>query len=319
MNGKATNEFERVNCALCNCDETVSFIDDRRFHLVKCRRCGLVYINPRPTQEDLSKIYNVSVQGRREIMDSIGYTEFADIHILKSKKFLNIVKRYKRKGRLLDIGCATGFFLNLAKHQGFEPFGTDVSKAFCRFAKRKFNLQVFCGTLREASYPNEYFDVVTMFDVLSHLPTPVEELREVNRILRKEGLLLIETGNRGELNPKAIEVWGGVWGSPGHLYHFGTETLIRLLETTGFDCLDVDKTPIVLSSIMEIALRRIAGSRKSKDVSYQQLKLGPMPTIAKRGLAKTGAHLYILSKYTLGRLLPKASLDCTIIACSQKR
>lgn len=319
MSNKSIQESEYITCALCNSDDTELFFEDRCFPLVRCKRCGLVYINPRPTQEELNRMYNISVQTGKGVMDYTGYMDLAYLHELKAKKFLRIIKKYKKKGRILDFGCASGFFLNLAKRQGFDPHGVEISKTFCSFAKRCFKLDVFCGTLREASYPSEYFDVVTVFDVLSHLPTPVEDLNEVNRVLRKDGLLLIETGNKGELNAKAVEKWGGAWGSPSHLYHFGTETLMKLLEITGFDCLEIDKSSVILSSIMEIALKRIIRSRKSKDVSYQQLRLGATPFVIKRGLMKGGAHLYLFAKYALGKLLLKSNVDCTIIVCSKKR
>jgi SAM-dependent methyltransferase len=263
-------------------------------------------------------MYNVSFQTGEGVIDHTGYMDLAYLHELKSRKFLRIIKKYNKKGRILDIGCAAGFFLNSAKQQGFDPHGVDISKTLCTFARRYFKLDVFCGTLRERRYPNEYFDVVTMFDVLSHLPTPVDDLNEVNRVLRKGGLLLIETGNRGELNAKAVEKWMGTWGSPSHLYHFGTNTLMKLLEITGFDCLDVDKSSVIFSSIMEVTLRRIIGSRKSRGLGYQQFRLGATPKI-QRGLMKGGAHLYLFAKYGLGKLLPKSTVDCTLIMCCEKR
>lgn len=319
MSNRSIRELEYVTCALCNSDVAELFFEDRCFHLVRCKRCGLVYINPRPTQEELDRMYNLSVQTDKGVMDHTGYMELAYLHTLKAKKFLSIIKKYKKKGRILDIGCASGFFLNLAKQQGFDPYGVEISKTFCSFAKKEFNLDIFCGTLKEVNYPSEYFDVVTMFNVLSHLPTPVEELNEANRVLGKEGLLLIETGNKGELNAKAVEKWGSVWDSPSHLYHFGTKTLMKLLEMTGFDCINIDKSPVILSSIMGIALKRIIRSGKSKDVSYQQLRLGATPVVIKRGLTKAGAHLYLFTKYTLGKVLLKSNIDCTMIVCAKKR
>lgn len=317
MSGDSIQKFEYVPCALCRSDDTDFFVEDSGFNLVRCNRCGLVFVNPRPTWEELTRIYNISVQAGKGVIDNAGYMDLAYLHELKARMLLSIIKRYKKTGKILDIGCAAGFFLNLARLQGFEPHGVEVSKAFCDFASSHLKLDVSCGDLGEINYPSEYFDVVTMFDVLSHLPTPVENLNEVNRILRKGGLLMIETGNRGELNAKAVEKWGGVWGTPGHLYHFGTRTLLRLLETTGFDCLGINKSPIILSSIMEIALRRIISSGKSKVVSYEQLRINAAPII-KAGFVKSSAHLYLLAKYRLGKLFPKSNVDCTLIACCRK-
>lgn len=318
MSRKSVQKFEYISCALCSSDDTESFHKDKDYHLVKCKRCGLVYINPRPTLEELTRMYNMPVQTGKGLMDHTGYMDLAYLHSLKAKKFLKTIKKYKKKGKILDIGCASGFFLNMAKRQGFDPHGVDVSKTLCSFAKRHFKLDVFCGTLREMNCPSEYFDVVTMFDVMSHLPRPVESLNEVNRVLRKGGLLLFETGNRGDLNAKAVEKSGSTWGSPSHLYHFGSKSLMKLLEITGFDCLNIDKYPILLSSIMETALRRIISSGKSKVVSYQQLRYDMSPII-KGGLMRGGAHLYLFAKYGLGKLIPKSNTDCTLIVCCKKR
>jgi SAM-dependent methyltransferase len=319
MSDNPSQKFEYVNCALCNLDVTESFAKDRCYNLVKCKRCGLVYINPRPKQEQLDKVYNMPVETGKGSMDHVGYSDLAYLHKLRAKKSLEVIQKYKKRGRILDIGCASGFFLNFAKQYGFEPYGIDISKAFCSFAEKNFKLDVFCGTLIERRFPYEYFDVITMFDVLSHLSAPVEELKEINRILRKEGLLLIETGNRGEVNAKIVERFGDVWGSPSHLYHFGTKTLLKLLESTGFNCLEMDKSPVILSSILETAVRRMMRSSKSREISYQRLQLGKMPSFIRKGLTKYGTQFYVLTKYNLGKAFPKSNLDCTMTVCAQKR
>lgn len=319
MGDNSIQKFERINCPLCNLDDTDSFARDRCFNLVKCRRCGLVYVNPRPTQEQLDKVYDMPVGAGKGSMDHVGYRDLAYLHELRAKKSLGVIQKYKKRGRILDVGCASGFFLNSAKQYGFEPYGVEISQAFCSFAEENFKLDVFCGTLRERRFPCEYFDVITMFDVLSHLSAPVEDLKEVNRILGKEGLLLIETGNRGEVNAEVVEKFGGVWGSPSHLYHFGTKTLLKLFEATGFDCVEMDKSSIILSSILETAVRRIIRSSKSRDISYQQLQLGKMPLFIRKSLMKYGTQFYVFTKYTLGKVFPKSNLDCTMIVCAQKR
>lgn len=318
MENESEQELKYINCALCNLDDTENLCKDRRFNLVRCRRCGLVYINPRPTRDELNRMYNVTSHSCCA-MDHAGYMDLAYLHELKARKSLRIIKKHKKEGRILDIGCAAGFFLNQARKRGFKTHGVEMSRDLCYFAQKDFKLDVFCGTLIEASYPSEYFDVVTMFDVLSHLPTPVEELKEVNRILRKGGLLVVETGNKGELDATAVKKWKGVWGSPSHLYHFGGSTLQRLFGMTGFDCIETDRSSVILSSIMEAFVKRLIGPERREAVGYQQLQLRKIPRLINTALMKVGAHLYLLIKYGLGKILPKSNTDCTIIVCCRKR
>ena len=319
MNKKSTSEMEYVTCALCNLDDAEPFFEDRGFQLVRCRRCGLVYINPRPTLKESDEMCNMSVDADAEIMDHFGYESYAYLHELKARKFLKILSSFVKRGKILDIGCAAGFFLNQARCQGFDVQGVELSKEFCTYARDRFKLYVFQGTLRENRFPDEHFDVVTMFDVLSHLRAPVEDLNEINRILKRDGLLFIETGNKGELDAKAVEKFGAVWGSPAHQYHYGTETLVKLLETTQFECLSIDRFSLIFSSIMEVLIRKILTSGKRKSTSYHRLQLDNTPKRVKGILMIVGAHLYFFAKYALGKLLRESNMDSTVLVFCRKK
>ena len=247
IRNKSTQDSENVTCPLCGLDNIELFLQDGHFRLVRCKRCGLVYINPRPPRKKLHRKNNTSVNANEEMMDHIGYISFSHLHELKARKFLGMIKKHKNRGKLLDVGCAAGFFLNSAKHEGFEPFGVETSENLASFAKREFKLNIFCGTLREAGFPDESFEIVTMLDVLSHLSKPVDDLNEIFRILQKDGLLLIETGNKGDLNAKIITRFGDTMGSPNHLYHFGEHSLMKLLDLTGFECLSIKRYSLIPS------------------------------------------------------------------------
>jgi SAM-dependent methyltransferase len=319
VNTEWARKLEYVPCALCDSDRTEFLLEDRGYRLVKCRRCGLVYVNPRPIRQELQSLYGSSDETGNVLMDNVGYTEFAYLHELQAKKRLGIIKKYKHSGKVLDVGCAAGYFLSVARDQGFDPYGVEISKTLCNLARRNFGLNVSCGTLTEMNYPGRFFDVVTLFDVLSHLPKPVESFNEINRILADDGLLLVETGNKGEISPGAVDKWGDTWGSPSHLYHFGTSTFMKLLEMTGFDCFSLDKYPLVLSSSLELMVRTLARSKKNHEVSYRRMQFGHAPATVKEHLTRVGAHLYLFVKYGVGKLLPQSNLDCTIIARCKKR
>lgn len=102
-------------------------------------------------------------------------------------------------GRLLDVGCSYGAFLELARERGFEVAGVELSKKASRYARRERDLEIFTGTLEEASFEDGAFDVVTLWDLIEHLDRPVDTLREVHRVLAPGGCLVIFTINQRSL------------------------------------------------------------------------------------------------------------------------
>jgi 2-polyprenyl-3-methyl-5-hydroxy-6-metoxy-1,4-benzoquinol methylase len=100
------------------------------------------------------------------------------------KPRLEVIEKYVRGRRLLDIGCAAGFFLELASERGWQAEGVDVSEYATEYGKN-LGLKIFTGTLIEASFPDQYFDAVTMWDCLMHMPDPYGTMVEINRILKR--------------------------------------------------------------------------------------------------------------------------------------
>ena len=226
-------ETEKVNCNLCGSDEKeiISVQDESR--LVRCRKCNLVYVDNRLTKDETMRLYGKDyfTQERREL------SRIREKHILKTIRKL---KNRKEKGRLLDIGCAEGEFLKLVEENtNLEPFGVDISEYAAEQAKSK-GLNVKCCESVEASFEDEYFDVITMRHVLEHVHDPLQTIKEMNRILKKDGILIIEVPNSKYMLFKARLV-SRVLKRPAyfleikeHLYHFDDNMLNRLLSLGGF-------------------------------------------------------------------------------------
>jgi len=152
------------------------------------------------------------------------------------------------RGELLDVGCAMGVFLNLARRRGWRPTGVDPSRIAAQRAKEWFGLSVTVGELEKLQFPSTHFDVVTLWDVLEHLRDPVAYLQEIWRILKEEGLLLIQTINVDNLLYQ-MGYWSyrlsfGGFRSPiarlypsYHLHYFTEQVLYRLLKENGFQCI----------------------------------------------------------------------------------
>lgn len=139
----------------------------------------------------------------------------------------------RTSGRILDIGCGDDDFLISLKHRGWEVYGTEFSDAACARVRAK-GVHVYHGDLAGANFPDRFFDVVTLWHVLEHLSEPRHDLREVWRILRDDGLLVVEVPNS---NSPTFSLCKERWfplDVPRHLQHFTSSTLVSMLEREGF-------------------------------------------------------------------------------------
>jgi predicted TPR repeat methyltransferase len=144
--------------------------------------------------------------------------------------------QHERGGRLLDVGCHTGIFLDVARKAGWETFGVEPSRWSADRARAR-GLRVADGTLAEVELPGESFDVITMWDVIEHLADPAEELRRAHRLLRPNGLLAVSTMNVASWFPRLLgRRWP--WYMQMHLYYFTPATLRQMLDRTGFEMVE---------------------------------------------------------------------------------
>jgi 2-polyprenyl-3-methyl-5-hydroxy-6-metoxy-1,4-benzoquinol methylase len=121
-------------------------------------------------------------------------------HIEDFRLGLELIAAHARPpGKLLDVGCATGSFLSLAKGNGWECRGVEVSSFAAAQARERTGCEVFCGQFAHAPFADGMFDVVTMWDLLEHLPDPVTALRKAGTLLKANGLLLVNTPNEDSL------------------------------------------------------------------------------------------------------------------------
>jgi len=271
MNTMVTLEY--VPCNLCGGDDFQPLCvgSDRRFDLpgafpiVQCRRCGLIYLNPRPVGEALYRFYPVGqyyayrpitrrdsvVQRFRGSLKRLilaehkGYPAPAGYHGRAGRilgKILGLalnshfasLPAYVAGGKLLDVGCGNGNYLYSLRELGWETYGVEMNEQACRYAQEVLGLKVSHGTLEEARFPDAFFDVVTMRHVLEHLPDPGRSLAEVYRLLRAGGSVLLETPNIESVQARFFKARWFHLDVPRHLYHFAPATLQALLQKAGF-------------------------------------------------------------------------------------
>jgi Glycosyltransferases involved in cell wall biogenesis len=156
---------------------------------------------------------------------------------LSARSILEMLKKFKKRGRLLDVGCATGFLLDEARIAGWEVSGVELSEWAVGYAKNKFHIDtIFHGVLKNARYPDNYFDAIIMKDSIEHLTDPKGALVEMRRILKSDGIICVNTPNINSLTGRILKAkWWGVKQS--HLYYFSRKTLCEMLESAGFNAI----------------------------------------------------------------------------------
>ena len=235
--------MHKINCPLCNVDhsEPVAQVRDRllgiegEFTLVKCSQCGLLYLNPQPTSEEISRYYPPEYDGYVGVdLDQMPWLRRLSVKYGLYKR-QRAVTRYRKGGRLLEVGCATGMFLDTMRRSGsWDVYGIDISEHAVQCACDQLGLNVTCGQLEEADFPDGFFDAVVMWDVLEHLPDPKAGLLEVRRVLAPDGWLIFRVPNLDSLDARLFgPYWAGL-DAPRHFFVFSVETVRQLLETSGF-------------------------------------------------------------------------------------
>ncbi len=228
-----------LRCVICDlCERNNTEIIQKAetpFQVVRCKNCGLVYVDPQPGRDFMKAHYSEDY-----------YKEWIETQMERRvpmwEKRLKKLLKYKRRGSLLDVGFGCGTFLNLAKEKGFDVSGTEISEYACQYVQEKLGMEVFCGDLKKARFPGEGFDVVTVWHTLEHVPSPSVTLEEIHRILKKDGVLVVAVPNLNNFITRFLYFlvrWRklklfSVKAKELHLYHFSILTLTAILEKTGF-------------------------------------------------------------------------------------
>lgn len=244
------------NCYLCGSDDLAGVYDLREFSVVRCRHCNLTFTllpDQHATLRNNAECYQVQHWGKTY---SRARKKFGE----RYRRILRMISAYKSAGRLLDVGCSLGFFLDTARESGFDVYGVEPVKNAASFAREELKLNITTGMLEQAKYPDRFFDIVCLFDVLEHIPDPLAALAEVSRILKKDGLLVLQCPNiESSMATLTKQHWRWLL-VPQHLYHFSRETITSLLRKAGYETRDwssYDDEQEFAANLVETRLRRV--------------------------------------------------------------
>ncbi len=239
---------EVVKCDVCGCDEADILFEayDRwfklpgRFPVRRCRVCGLLYLSPRPDPTESGRYYPPEYGPfLSAIEDEPSAWRRLNRRYELYKRTRLVHSAVREPGAALDVGCATGVFLDAMRRQGWDVQGVEPDTRAADYARTRLQLSVHTGELQDAGFADRQFDLVTMWDVLEHVHRPRATLLEAARLTRPGGTLIL-----GLPNPEGLEArlfgpaWAG-WDSPRHLYVFSACVIRRLLADTGWQCCKV--------------------------------------------------------------------------------
>lgn len=217
----------------CTSEEHGDFIN-----IVQCSQCGLLYENPREPEAEIEKQY--------DLVEDPTYEREVDGRIRTFSHHLENLARFPSPGRVLDVGCYTGVFLDCARQRGWQTFGAEPSAWAARRANEKGHAVVH-APLRKANLAAESFDLVTLWDVIEHLHDPLGQLKEAYRLLRPGGVFALSTMDAGCMFARlAGRRWP--WFMRMHLYYFTPDTVTQFLHAAGFQVMAIERHKRVISA-----------------------------------------------------------------------
>lgn len=157
-----------------------------------------------------------------------------------------MIQKHVLHGRMLDIGCSIGAFFEFFPKPDWETYGVEFSPSAAAYAAKTYGSHVHVGTLLSASYPDKYFDLITLIDTLYYIDDPVAELCEVRRVLKPQGLLAVEIAGQSYalwrnygIVPRVLDKrWSRADSDSSYIFWFNPTSLSRLLEKCGLQVID---------------------------------------------------------------------------------
>lgn len=303
--------METIGCILCGGAGDRVVIEENGYQGRRCDACGIIFVSPRPSLEDISAIYasdTAHVSSAYQVRPSVGGR-------LHARHTLRLLRRYRKSGRLVEIGAGGGHFVTEARSAGYEVSAVEANPVPRDHIR---SLGIPCTDTLEA-----HCDIVYACDVLSHFYDPESEMRDIHAHLGEGGLLVLETGNLGDVQERYFNRFVK-FQYPDHLFSFGERALCELLGSAGFRVVSVTHYSILPNLWVFRTKDRIRRAFRTKERvgraaggAASQTAMS-QPSVAgswKRDAFEISSHF---TRYGLGRVLPKRGRPQTIIVVAER-
>ena len=303
--------METIGCILCGGTGNRVVIEENGYQGRRCDACGIIFVSPRPSLEDISAIYasdTAHVSSAYQVRPSVGGR-------LHARHTLRLLRRYRKSGRLVEIGAGGGHFVTEARSAGYEVSAVEANPVPRDHIR---SLGIPCTDTLDADC-----DVVYACDVLSHFYDPEAEMRDIHAHLGNAGLLVLETGNLGDVQERYFGRFAK-FQYPDHLFFFGERALRELLGRTGFRVVSVSRYNILPNLWVLRAKERVRRAFGAKErvgrAAGGAASKTAMPQTSDAGSWKRDAFAISIhfTRYGLGRVLPKRGRPQTIIVVAER-
>jgi len=252
------------NCPNCNKKKNNTLFVKDFFNYRKCSVCSLIYVSPILKEKNIIQLYKNSSYSNswgKILSNKIEYK-------FNQKKFdnllLNIKRITKAKGKALDIGCAVGQFLDTLKKDGWDTYGIELNDQERKVAQKKKH-EVYDKKIELDYLPEKKFNLVSILEVLEHVYSPIDVIKSIHKILKKNGLLVVIVPNVGSLAANIMQSRCNMFLGMSHITMFDLKTLKNLIERYSFKqvyCSSITSELSVINNYLNMEDPYLGSSKK---------------------------------------------------------
>jgi SAM-dependent methyltransferase len=240
-----------ISCPLCVTSDSTPVIEDNGFTGRQCVQCGLIFISPRPTEQEMAELYH---EGDAYLPPEFFLATANTLAgRLSARSAMNDVARHVSAGSLLEIGPGNGGFLAEAARRGFDVLGVELNTAQADFIRTHRGLR--CVSSLDDAEALGPFDVIYHRDVISHFYDPLGEFERLRGLLRPGGFHIFETGNFGDVDHRHF-AYVRSFQYPDHLFFYSERSLLELLRRTGYEHVQTYRYSTRPEQVLRTGVRR---------------------------------------------------------------
>jgi 2-polyprenyl-3-methyl-5-hydroxy-6-metoxy-1,4-benzoquinol methylase len=230
------------NCPVCQSQTFEEYltvkdytVSQEQFKIVTCKKCGFRFTNPRPYSEAIGEYYKAeSYISHTNTSKGLISKIYQEVRKFTLKGKLNLINRLSpQKGKLLDVGCGTGMFLNVARENGWKVNGIEPDAGARAIAEEVNDIKIKGEVF--SSFENETFEIITLWHVLEHVHELNATIDWLKEKLSKDGSLLIAVPNHESKDAEIYQEQWAAYDVPRHLYHFSQKSIKELFANHGFE------------------------------------------------------------------------------------
>jgi len=215
-------------CPVCGSSDYAMLFQKSGGTYVRCRQCTMIYTNPVFTESALQEYYTNLDTGQAEIV-----TQESDFYREIYSTGLKAIMKYRKTGKILDVGCSSGFFLDIACENDWETAGIELGAIEAEMCRKKGH-RLYTQPLEDIHF-NEKFDAITLWDVFEHIVNGKAYLNQLSGIISEQGVIFIQIPNAGGLAPRIMQSDCKMFDGVEHVNLYNPKTIRMAAEQSGFE------------------------------------------------------------------------------------